>query len=274
MELSHINLRQVALIVRAHGERFADSTWYSNAPVETQSRLMFVQDGKLDYRINGKRYTVTKNQLILMPENRHLEYKVPKNELVHLRYCNFTASFGNKSIFDYLEGDWVTEVDKPEGMIELFRRFDYVDETNIIKDFINKKLCLVSILDEFLSKSNLNISNKEEEEGLDLSGLVDFIKRDIHTRDIVNVEYLAKMMHVHPSHLSREFKKRYGKPPMQFVLDERAEAAKKLLSNSKLSIGDIAENMHFENSKYFSKFFKRRTGMTPSEYRKQSKRKK
>ena len=56
---------------------------------------------------------------------------------------------------------------------------------------------------------------------------------------------------------------------MQFVLDERVASAKRQLENPALSIAAIAENMHFSNPKYFSKFFKRRTGMTPTQYRKQ-----
>lgn len=269
MELSDINLRQVALVIKSHGERYADSTWHSDAPFETQSRLMFIQDGKLSYKIGGKKYTVVKNQLLLIPENRHVEYRVPKNELVHLRYCNFNAKFDKKSIFDYLEGDWVADIDNPNKMLELFKRLDYVDEQNIIKDFISKKLCLVTILSEFLDKANLEMSDDNKKERLNLSGLVDHIKRNINSKDVLNLDYLAKMVHVHPNYLIKEFKKKYGKSPMQFVLDERTEQAKNMLKNTNLSIGDIARNMHFENAKYFSKFFKRRTGMTPSEYRKQ-----
>ena len=94
------------------------------------------------------------------------------------------------------------------------------------------------------------------------------IKRNAHSSDIMNLEYLAKMAHVHPSYFSRKFKKQYGTSPMQFVLEARTDAAKKLLSDRTLTINAVAEAMHFNNVKYFSKFFKRRTGMTPSEYRK------
>ncbi len=268
MELSDISLRKVALIIKSHGEHYGDSSWYSNAPIETQSRLMFIQDGRMYYKIDDKKYSVERNQLILIPENHQVEFGVPKTELVHIRYCNFNAAFGDKSIFDYLDGDWIIDVDNPKKIIDLFKRFDYVDKSNIIKDFISKKLSLLSILDEFFEKSNMSVIEQKEYEKLDLDGMVDFIKRNVNSTDTVNLEYLAKMAHVHPSYLSREFKKKYGKSPMQFVLDERIEEAKRLLTNTTLSVGAVAENMKFENVKYFSKFFKRRTGMTPSEYRK------
>lgn len=270
MELTDINLRQVALVIKAHGEMFADCEWRSNGPLETQSRLIFVQDGQMYFRIEDKKYLVKKNQLMLIPENRHVEYGVRKDELVHCFYCNFNASFGEKSIWDYLDGDWVCDVDEPKKTAELFKRFNWVNEDNLILDFFEKKLSLAAILTEFLKKNTLHIKKTAENKGLDLSDLADYIRRNVNSTDIINIDHLAKRAHIHPSYLIREFKKQFGKSPMQFVLEERVKSAKRQLSDTTLSIGAIAENMSFANAKYFSKFFKRRTGMTPSEFRKQT----
>lgn len=269
MELSEINLRQTALILKAHGEHFFDSSWRSDAPMETESRLFFVQDGEMYYKIEGKEYAVTKNRLALVPENRHVKFGVPKDKLVHLRFCNFNAAFGNKSIFDYLECDWVVDIDDPKRTTDLFKRFDQVDTDNLIRDFVEKKLCLVSILSEFMKKANFKVMNEKDGSKINFSRIADYMRRTANSTDTVNVRLLAEMTHVHPSYFSREFKKRYGKSPMQFVLDERVASAKRQLENPALSIAAIAENMHFSNPKYFSKFFKRRTGMTPTQYRKQ-----
>ncbi len=269
MELSEINLRQTALILKSHGEYFFDSSWRSDAPLETQSRLFFIQDGEMYYKIEGKNYVVSKNQLALIPENRHVKFGVSKDKLVHLRFCNFNAAFGNKSIFDYLEGDWVITVADPERTIDLFKRFNATDNDNLIRDFVEKKLCLVSLLAEFMDGANFKIATEKESSKIDFAGIADFIRRNANSTDLITLRFLADMAHVHPSYFAREFKKRYGKSPMQFVLDERVASAKRQLENPALSIAAIAENMHFSNPKYFSKFFKRRTGMTPTQYRKQ-----
>lgn len=267
MELSEINLRQTALILKSHGEYFFDSSWRSDAPLETQSRLFFVQDGEMYYKIEGKDYVVSKNQLALIPENRRVKFGVLKDKLVHLRFCNFNAAFGNKSIFDYLEGDWVITVADPERTIELFKRFDATDNDNLIRDFVQKKFCLVSLLAEFMDESDFKIAAEKENSKINFVGIADFIRRNANSTDLITLRFLADMAHVHPSYFAREFKKHYGKSPMQYVLDERVASAKRQLANTSLSISAIAENMHFSNPKYFSKFFKRRTGMTPSQYR-------
>lgn len=271
LELNEINLRKVALEIKAHGERYFNDEWNSNAPVEIVSRIMFIQEGSMYFNIDDRRFIASKNQLVLIPENRHVEYGVPKGGLVHCRYCNFTALFGDKSIWDHLSGSWFCNTDDPKKMKDLFQRFDRVDNENIIRDFIEKKMCLAEILSEFMNRAELKVERKKTATGIDLSGIADLIKRNAHSTDIMNLEYLAKVAHIHPSYFTREFKRQYGISPMQFVLEARTDAAKKLLSDRSLSIAAVAETMHFDNAKYFSKFFKRRTGMTPSEYRKQLK---
>lgn len=155
LEFNDINLRKVALEIKSHGERYADSSWCSNTPVETQSRIIFIQNGCMYFKIDGKSFTAKKNQLVLVPENRHVEYGVPDDSLVHCRYCNFNAEFGDVSIWDYMEGDWVCEIDDPKKITAMFKRFDCVDDKNLIRDFIDKKMCLATILSEFMKKAKL-----------------------------------------------------------------------------------------------------------------------
>jgi len=56
-------------------------------------------------------------------------------------------------------------------------------------------------------------------------------------------------------------------PPMQYITSLRIAAAKGYLENSDKSIAEIAAAVGYENALYFSRIFKKRTGMTPSEYK-------
>ena len=76
----------------------------------------------------------------------------------------------------------------------------------------------------------------------------------------------AEYVHMNPAYLSRVFKKETGQAFNAYVSEQRIRRAKQLLQ-TKDRIIDIAGNVGFENSKYFSQVFKRRTGMTPQEYR-------
>ena len=58
----------------------------------------------------------------------------------------------------------------------------------------------------------------------------------------------------------------FGTSPMDDLLDRRLELAKQLLALSAYKIGDIAAMCGFSSIHYFSRFFKRRVGISPSDY--------
>ncbi len=58
---------------------------------------------------------------------------------------------------------------------------------------------------------------------------------------------------------------------MRYVNRQKIAAAKSLLENPSASIFAVAERLGYYDVNYFSAFFKKQTGLSPSEYRKQSK---
>ena len=67
----------------------------------------------------------------------------------------------------------------------------------------------------------------------------------------------------------RRFKDATGEPPMQYLQRIRLETAKQLLATSILGVDQIAYRVGFDDASYFSRLFKRKAGVTPSEYRAQ-----
>jgi AraC family transcriptional regulator, arabinose operon regulatory protein len=78
---------------------------------------------------------------------------------------------------------------------------------------------------------------------------------------------LAARMHCSRFHFSRRFKEITGQSPVDFVVEARIEAARGLLHSSSYSIGRIAELLGYGDAGFFSRQFKKRTGIAPSEYR-------
>ena len=73
------------------------------------------------------------------------------------------------------------------------------------------------------------------------------------------------------AYLFRVFKAETGKSIIEYFIELKMEAAKRLLLEDKLSIKDIATELSFSEPNYFTKTFKRVTGMTPSVYKKRAK---
>ena len=89
----------------------------------------------------------------------------------------------------------------------------------------------------------------------------------------ISIEEMAGKIHVHPSHLMRAFKKEKGITISNYRNHRRIREAKQLILYSDLSMTEIAIMTGFNNSQYFSKFFKEAEGVTPVEFKKSKKNK-
>ena len=83
----------------------------------------------------------------------------------------------------------------------------------------------------------------------------------------IKVKEIAEELFVSENYLIEEYKRVYGKTPLQDLNEKRIEIIKNLLKNTDMSISDISRKLHFNNEHYFSTFFKNHTGMTPTQYR-------
>lgn len=84
----------------------------------------------------------------------------------------------------------------------------------------------------------------------------------------ITIGHLAQIANMSASHFDRTFKKEYGCPPFQYLLDIRIDKAKKYLKNKDERIVDIALICGFSSASSFSSCFHKVVGMTPMEYRK------
>jgi AraC family transcriptional regulator len=91
----------------------------------------------------------------------------------------------------------------------------------------------------------------------------------IHTylnRDLSLAE-LASVVNISPTYFASLFKQKMGISPHQYVIRQRVERAKLMLSKTDLAIADIALQVGFSSQSHLTQQFKRLTGMTPRQVR-------
>lgn len=88
-----------------------------------------------------------------------------------------------------------------------------------------------------------------------------------HFNEELALEEVAGYVHLHPSYFSTIFKQSSGSSFKEYLNMVRVEESKRLLSNTDYSIIDIAVAVGFEDQSYFSKVFKKYTGVTPKQFR-------
>ena len=79
---------------------------------------------------------------------------------------------------------------------------------------------------------------------------------------------LAEEYHISASHLSHVFKSITGYAPIEYLMVCRLSAAKSMLSTTDKSIKEIIDLCGFSDESNFSRTFREKVGMTPTEFRK------
>jgi two-component system, response regulator YesN len=92
---------------------------------------------------------------------------------------------------------------------------------------------------------------------------------DRHLLEDVTLTKVSLEVHVSSGHLSRVFLKEVGENFSDYVIRNKMEYAQRLLRETNKKIYEIASEIGYTNSHYFSKLFKERTGLSPLEYRNQ-----
>lgn len=90
---------------------------------------------------------------------------------------------------------------------------------------------------------------------------------EIHFREKRLPKEYAEMMFVTPNHLNALTNNVIGKSAGELIRERILLEAKRLLANSDLMIGQIAEILRFEDNAYFTRFFKKYMGTTPEGFR-------
>jgi len=85
--------------------------------------------------------------------------------------------------------------------------------------------------------------------------------------DSLNLEEIASIVGVHPTHLARSFKKHYRTTVGEYLRRLRLDWATRQLSETEDSIAEIASAAGFYDQSHFSHLFKQHTGFTPAEFR-------
>ena len=92
---------------------------------------------------------------------------------------------------------------------------------------------------------------------------------DEHFAEPIDLDILANITHVNKYYLAHAFKREYGISPINYLIERRIRESKYLLEHTDYALSQIAHFLGISSSSYFSQSFRRSTGQSPTEYRKQ-----
>ncbi len=223
--------------------------------VQMENRVSFglslCINGQITYEMNGKKYVSAPNTAIILPKNGI--YTLRGDQTGAFPLINFECE----------------QFDCHEIMV-----FPLTNPEACLKDFFTMQKLYLFKNTRFKSYSTFyDLLDKVVYGDLPnehfLTPVTKCIEEHLSDSKLSNL-YLAKKIGISEVYLRKLFLKQFGTTPKQYILDIRIQKAKQLLSSSPFSITAISEECGFSSLYHFCRAFKNKTGVTPTEYARQS----
>lgn len=114
---------------------------------------------------------------------------------------------------------------------------------------------------EFVTETTKRMSQSEYY----VSFTTEYIKTHLHIP--LSVADITRLLGISQPYLYRIFREQLGKSPKEYITECKLQHTKKLLAETTMSVTEIAASAGFQDVLTFSRFFKTKTGIAPSEYR-------
>jgi AraC family transcriptional regulator of arabinose operon len=223
----------------------------------------------LEYIISGEGVAYIDNQVIypskgdiyLLPLGHHHRYHSSSEHPWEKIWMNVYGPLCDLLISTYhLDGVyWIKDL----NLLDLFQKFLVVcEQKDVSVNIIFQQSAL--IFHEILSKMSMHLYDTPIIKNAVAYRVKEYIDKNIY--DKLSIDALAKIACLSPSQLNRIFKFEFGQTPYEYILYQKIETAKLLLSNTNISVKQIAYKLNFADEHYFSNIFKARTMVSPKAF--------
>ncbi|WIV17438.1 AraC family transcriptional regulator [Paenibacillus polygoni] len=241
--------------------------------------LLFVKSGIYTVHFNKREYTVRSNEMIFIPKSTLIEYD--KSGEFGLDYTlDYMMFFLNEQLLEdfvqFADVKLISPVDDytPVSIMpvnELTQSYfaslqPYLKKPENVSDGLVKVKMMELLF--HLADSNERFLNQLLQSNHHKNDNIGRMMEE-NFKNPVSLHDLAYMSGRSLSTFKREFQATFHTSPLKWIRNRRLDEAKKMLLVTTLSVTDICYTIGFENIAHFSKVFKLRFGLSPSEYRKQ-----
>lgn len=112
--------------------------------------------------------------------------------------------------------------------------------------------------------------NKETNENPVILQIKDFVRKNCGV-ETLSVKDIGDHVYLSPSYVCTLFKTETGKTLNQYITEYRMERAKEMLEDLRYKISEVSVTVGYSDGNYFGKIFKKKFGLSPSEYREKMK---
>ncbi len=241
------------------GRARVDNTWNGTVISPSYSRLYYITGGFASITlINGKTITLKPLRWYLLPSGCSFSFEC-KEQMEHI-YFHLKISSLDEA--DLLRNCPVPiSLDDPSLNPEFLT--DYLDVSDTLSCIYVHQF-IERVLFSLLSKNKIHLETRDFSPCVKRA--IKYINRNL-TLNLSNEDVLKEAL-VSKSTLTKRFREEMGMSLHEYLFDKIMFEAEQLLRQNELSIGEISEKFKFYDQFYFSRCFKARFGLSPTEYRK------
>lgn len=243
--------------------------------------ISYVKEGSGYQHIDDETVPVKKGDLYLLPVGTSHVYRTSlkkKNALVVINCVFQLEALDNRLAFlpsdsllykclhnpACLPQPWFYYHDKNSRFLELFesmfmeRRLRYIGYESMMTSMLVQILTLLHRTEQIPDNPHPSFDQMDE--------IIHYMKSRYY--DNITVNHAARLAYMSARHLQRLFKRATGQTFTQYLQSIRIEKSCELLKTTSKTVQQIANQVGYQDMKFFHALFRKKTGMTPQEYRK------
>ena len=231
-------------------------------------QIIYVTEGEGIFSVPGKILDVVPgSMLLILPGVKHYYY--PKKETGWQEYwVGFKGSYFNKLAKQGFlsEEQLFFNIGHYDYFTSIFKRI--FDEVKSQKPLYQMKACsaVLTIISEMLSRSRRQGQPDYYQQIVEKAKYL--MEKNIDGD--INIPSIAAQIGISTSRLNEVFKQFSSMTPYQHYIQLKIHKAEEILSEENISVKEAAWRMGFDDQYYFSRLFKQKTGIAPSDWKKYS----
>ncbi len=240
-----------------------DENWHFHNILIDYVRIYYIIEGECAIEVDGVYHKAKPKQLFLLPSGSVQSLYTEENKTVKKYWLHCALPCKEKDFSNLLNLPIFIDVDEPDFVESTFQNILACENGLSLAAKLEQKAEILKLLSYFLTKADTSKINVEHDKKI--SYIISYIEKNLHRQ--ISLEELSSLLHLHKNYFVRYFKAATGFTPNAFINDRRIKLAQKLLLDENISIGDVSTLTGFKDPCYFSRYFKKKTGMHPTLYR-------
>lgn len=242
------------------GKTNCDKNYHISRENSGINALEIITAGSGILEVNGKTYYPNKNSVIFLPKGSHHSYSTDENDLWHKKWVVFDGPVLDALCQGYLPKD---EYCFPDcDVLCYFNELEALSqkyENNYPRLTEKAAIVIHRMLTRIKNASGSRLMSVAERIRMTL---------DLKVEQQLSLDEIADEIGYSKNYIIRIFSETYGITPYRYFMERKIEAAKLYLVNTPMSVGEIAAELNFADSHYFSNSFKKLCGISPKDFRK------